>query len=177
MKLPPIKNLHSLPESEQYEVLTHLFEKCTTLESLTIGIVSQGNYSSYEELIDLIHSRLQHLLSSDQNDPRVYEIIAAHPRLGAKKADIASSHSASEQASLQQQSEEEAKQLKDLNDLYEKTFPGLRYVVFVNGRPRSEIMENMKMRIDRNDASLEKYEAFNAMCKIAIDRAKKLGRD
>lgn len=177
MSLPPIKSLHNLPENVQCEVLTQLFEKCPTLETLILGIISQGNYSSYEELIDLIHNKLQHLLSSNQNDSRVYDIIAAHPRLGAKKADITSSHSASEQASLQQQSEEEAKQLKDLNDLYEKTFPGLRYVVFVNGRPRSEIMENMKMRIDRNDASLEKYEAFNAMCKIAIDRAKKLGRN
>ena len=35
-------------------------------------------------------------------------------------------------------------EIKELNAAYEKTFPGLRYVVFVNGRSRHEIMDNMQ---------------------------------
>lgn len=62
-----------------------------------------------------------------------------------------------------------------LNDKYETTFPGLRYVVFVNGRSREVIMNNMTERINRNDIVAERKEAFNAMCDIALDRAKKLG--
>jgi len=61
-----------------------------------------------------------------------------------------------------------------LNEEYEGKFPGLRYVVFVNGRPRSEIMENMRSRIDRGDIKAERQEAIQAMCDIALDRATKL---
>jgi hypothetical protein len=46
--------------------------------------------------------------------------------------------------------------------------------VFVNGRPRSEIMQNMRARIDRGDVKAERQEAIQAMCDIALDRASKL---
>ena len=46
--------------------------------------------------------------------------------------------------------------------------------VFVNGRPRPAIMENMRKRIDRGDVGAERQEAIQAMCDIARDRATKL---
>jgi 2-oxo-4-hydroxy-4-carboxy--5-ureidoimidazoline (OHCU) decarboxylase len=46
--------------------------------------------------------------------------------------------------------------------------------VFVNGRPRPTIMENMRTRIDRGDIKTERQEAIQAMCDIATDRASKL---
>lgn len=46
--------------------------------------------------------------------------------------------------------------------------------VFVNGRPRPVIMENMRARIDRGDIKAERQEAIQAMCDIALDRATKL---
>jgi hypothetical protein len=46
--------------------------------------------------------------------------------------------------------------------------------VFVNGRPRPAIMENMRARIDRGDIKAERQEAIQAMCDIAADRASKL---
>lgn len=46
--------------------------------------------------------------------------------------------------------------------------------VFVNGRPRPMIMENMRSRIDRADIEAERQEAIRAMCDIALDRASKL---
>ena len=49
-----------------------------------------------------------------------------------------------------------------------------RTSVFVNGRPRPVIMENMRSRIDRADIKAERQEAIQAMCDIALDRAKKL---
>jgi len=36
-------------------------------------------------------------------------------------------------------------------------------------------MEDMERRIKRGDLDLEKQEAIQAMCDIAIDRAKKMG--
>jgi 2-oxo-4-hydroxy-4-carboxy--5-ureidoimidazoline (OHCU) decarboxylase len=46
--------------------------------------------------------------------------------------------------------------------------------VFVNGRPRPAIMQNMRARIDRADVTAERHEAIQAMCDIARDRATKL---
>jgi len=100
------------------------------------------------------------------------KILGAHPRLGEKKVDSAQSQA--EQAQLNTRGEEEATKLRNLNAEYEKTFPGLKYVVFVDGRSRSIIMENMRSRIDRGDIKLERAEAIKAMCDIAADRAVKL---
>jgi hypothetical protein len=46
--------------------------------------------------------------------------------------------------------------------------------VFVNGRSRPAIMENMRSRIDRGDIKAERQEAIKAMCDIAADRVSKL---
>lgn len=49
--------------------------------------------------------------------------------------------------------------------------------VFVNGRPRPEIMHNMRERIARGDIQAERLEAIQAMCDIALDRASKLQQE
>lgn len=46
--------------------------------------------------------------------------------------------------------------------------------VFVDGRDRASIMEDMRARINRNDVGLERTDAIKAMCQIAADRARKL---
>lgn len=46
--------------------------------------------------------------------------------------------------------------------------------VFVNGRSRPVIFENMRERIARGDINAERKDAIKAMCVIASDRAKKL---
>ncbi|CAO2655165.1 Nn.00g102290.m01.CDS01 [Neocucurbitaria sp. VM-36] len=119
-------------------------------------------------------AQLSALAASD--DPadveKLSEILCSHPRLGEKKVD--SEQSRKEQAQLQTGGEEEKEMLGKLNSEYEEKFPGLRYVVFVNGRPRPAIMENMRARIDRGDIKAERQEAIQAMCDIAADRASKL---
>jgi 2-oxo-4-hydroxy-4-carboxy--5-ureidoimidazoline (OHCU) decarboxylase len=70
--------------------------------------------------------------------------------------------------------EEERAKLAKLNEEYEARFPGLRYVVFVNGRSREVIMEDMRRRIERGTQEDEVWAASEAMCDIAIDRATKL---
>jgi len=50
----------------------------------------------------------------------------------------------------------------------------LRYVVFVNGRGRPAIMEDIRARVARGDIDLERAGAIKAMCDIAVDRASKL---
>ena len=57
-------------------------------------------------------------------------------------------------------SKAETEELAKLNDEYEAAFPGLRYVVFVAGRPRGVIMEDMRTRIRRRDGEMERREAI-----------------
>lgn len=175
-KLPVLQSLPSLPEKDKVEVLNHLFEPCPTLAQLLLPRVFAVPYDSYSEFIEASRTALLAFLQEEEAkdfvSPKIAKIISAHPRLGPSK-DKLSSHSTSEQKSLLG-SEEEAQKLANCNKLYEETFPGLRYVVFVNGRSREAIMENMKSRIQRGDIRLERQEAFNAMCDIALDRAGKL---
>ena len=49
--------------------------------------------------------------------------------------------------------------------------------MFVNGRSREVIMQDMRERIDRGDIEGEVEKATRAMCDIAVDRAKKLGQE
>lgn len=183
--LPSISKLPNCRHETHVEVLEHLFERCPTLNEILLPKLFNvsKDYASYSELIEKSRSILLDFLRTAEEraeaggpfDTRVDRIIAAHPRLGPSREPInLSAHSSSEQKSLQSGSAEEAQQLEDLNKSYEMTFPNLRYVVFVNGRPRSEIMRNMRERIQRNDIQRERYEAINAMCDIALDRASKL---
>jgi hypothetical protein len=153
MNLPNIKVLHSLTVPYQTKVLDLLFEPSPAIHDSLIPVINTAEYKTYEELIDACQIRLLTIAAastaSDDEatdlDPVLLSILGSHPRLGAKK--VESAQSAAEQANLQGEGEELAK----LNGEYEKTFPGLRYVVFVNGRGRPEIMEDMKTRIARGD--------------------------
>ncbi|KIL96026.1 hypothetical protein FAVG1_00765 [Fusarium avenaceum] len=171
MALLQPQELRVADEAEQIKTLDLLFEPSPAIHSTLIPIVRDSEYASYSELIEACKDRLFSLASSSSSsspDKTLLSILGSHPRLGAKK--VESAQSVAEQANLQGQGEELAK----LNNEYEERFPGLRYVVFVNGRGRPEIMENMKSRISRGDFSKEVDEALQAMCDIANDRASKL---
>ncbi|CCX30912.1 Oxo-4-hydroxy-4-carboxy-5-ureidoimidazoline decarboxylase [Pyronema domesticum] len=174
MALPPISALSSSPEHLQ-PILDSLFEPSPALHTL-VACHLPRSFDSYDSFADFVASLLFDLTSevSEGKQQQLLEILSAHPRLGAKKTEVLSEHSAKEQASLQAASEEEVRRLGELNKEYEEKFPGLRYVVFVNGKSREVVMENMKERIKRGDLEEEKREAIEAMRDIAKDRASKL---
>lgn len=157
-KLPPIDQVPSLTTEDKAAVLDLLFEPSTQLHTLSVPTLHE-NFTSYDELIHTIDKQLTELADSASTSDTQWllDILGSHPRLGAKKVD--SAQSASEQAQLQG-SGEEAEQLRLLNEEYEKTFPGLRYVVFVAGRSRPVIMEDMKRRIEKSDPENEKRAAI-----------------
>ena len=150
--LPPASGLPQLSEGDQTKVLDLLFEPSPGIHSTLLPVVRKAEYSSYTELIDACHRTffaLADKASAESPNPVLLSIVGSHPRLGAKKVD--SAQSVAEQANLQDQGE----QLASLNQEYEEKFPGLRFVVFVNGRGRPEIMNDMRTRIDRGDFSKE----------------------
>ncbi|KAF2825891.1 hypothetical protein CC86DRAFT_394714 [Ophiobolus disseminans] len=166
--LPPISSLPHSSDSTLTSVLDLLFEPSPPLHALTLPILRSTTFPSYDVLITAVNAQLVAL--ADEDVKTLSEILCSHPRLGEKKVD--SEQSRKEQAQLKG-SEEEGKKLEELNAEYEEVFPGLRYVVFVNGRPRPIVMENMRSRIDRGDIVAERKEAIQAMCDIAADRAAK----
>lgn len=126
--LPPIEGLQHLSTTERAAVLDALFEPCTSLHTLSVELLHTERFRSYPELIEKIGKQLTDLAASPSTSDTEWldKILGAHPRLGAKKVDSAQSQA--EQAQLNTGGEEEAQKLRDLNDEYERTFPGLRYV-------------------------------------------------
>ncbi|KAK6533583.1 hypothetical protein TWF694_002520 [Orbilia ellipsospora] len=170
--LPAVSTLPSLDAERRAEVLSHLFEPCDALNTLCIAQLGVTTFPSYDVLISFVRDELLRLKESTSTSDTEWllKILSAHPRLGANKVD--SAHSRSEQASLGGPTE--AAELERLNNEYEEKFPGMRFVVFVAGRPRTAIMKDMETRIARGDIEAEKLEAINAMADIARDRATKL---
>lgn len=102
------------------------------------------------------------------------ELIDAHPRIGAAPSTV-SAHSFREQGYATEGGaapDPEATQLQAtldrLNDAYEARF-GFRFVVFVAGRPRSEIVPVMEARL-AGDAATERRTALVDIVAIAQDR-------
>lgn len=158
-KLPPVETVPSLSAEERAQILDLLFEPSTQLHTLSVPLLHEKTFPSYNDLIAAVGMQLSELSeSSSTSDTQWLEsILGSHPRLGAKKVDSAQSQA--EQAQLQG-SGEEAELLRKLNEEYEAKFPGLRYVVFVNGRSRSVIMDDMRQRIDSGDLVAERAAAI-----------------
>lgn len=88
----------------------------------------------------------------------------AHPRIGDSRG--VSARSAREQGS--ESTPEVLEELARLNGLYEKRF-GFRFVVFVDGRSRSEIVPVLRERLQR-DRDKELETGIDELIAIAIDR-------
>ena len=109
----------------------------------------------------LEHAReVAHTLS----DAEKKEVLDAHPAIGERKK--LSKHSAAEQGADYDPAV--IAELMELNRRYEETF-GFRFVVFVNRRPKAEILEVLRERID-NPTDEELDTALGELVAIAEDR-------
>ena len=126
--LPPIEGIPALTTIERAAILDSLFEPCTALRTLSLDLLHTETFPSYNDLIASVGVQLADLSESpSRNDTEwLDKILGAHPRLGQKK--VESAQSQAEQAQLNTGGEEEATKLRELNEEYEKAFPGLRYV-------------------------------------------------
>ncbi len=98
-------------------------------------------------------------LSSDEQR----DLLDAHPAIGGKTA---SARSAREQGSDDDPAV--LAELARLNELYETRF-GFRFVVFVNGRPRREIVPVLEERLQRTRDE-ELRTAVDELVQIALAR-------
>jgi 2-oxo-4-hydroxy-4-carboxy--5-ureidoimidazoline (OHCU) decarboxylase len=69
--------------------------------------------------------------------------------------------------------------LAQLNDEYERLFPGLRYIIFVAGRSRAELLPEFERIVDEGRQGKRTWQseldrAIDDIWRIAGDRASKL---
>ena len=139
--------MRDLPRQLSIEELAELFEGRTPLVERLAAI---------EDPL----SRADEVIASLAEEEKV-EALDAHPAIGARKL---SSRSATEQGADADPAV--LAELSYLNQVYEEKF-GFRFVVFVDGRPKGEILEVLRERIGRTRA-----EELDAGCKelVAIAR-------
>ena len=142
--------MHDLPRQLSAEELGELFEGRTRfVERLAL------------EPDPLVRARsLVHELSADEKR----EILDAHPAIGQKTG--LSARSAAEQGA--EADPQVLAELARLNAEYERRH-GFRFVVFVNRRPKAEILVVLKGRIDRS-TEVELETALDELVAIAEDR-------
>jgi len=129
---------------------------------------------SVEELADLFEGRTRFVerlaqledplgrareVAASLSDEEKKEVLDAHPAIGAKTL---SPRSAAEQGV------DEAPELAELNRAYETRF-GFRFVVFVNRRPKSELVPVLRERLERTREQ-ELATALDELVSIAQDR-------
>jgi 2-oxo-4-hydroxy-4-carboxy--5-ureidoimidazoline (OHCU) decarboxylase len=129
---------------------------------------------SVEELADLFEGRTRFVerlarieeplgrareVAASLSDEEKKEVLDAHPAIGAKTL---SARSAAEQGA------DDAPELDELNRAYEQKF-GFRFVVFVNRRPKSELVPILRARLERTREQ-ELATALDELVAIAEDR-------
>jgi 2-oxo-4-hydroxy-4-carboxy--5-ureidoimidazoline (OHCU) decarboxylase len=146
--LPPLSSvlLGSADKSSPLaQALALLFEPSPILFSKLIPeIASTFPITSYSQLIDLAIESV-----NNWNDILKAKFIASHPRIGENK-DL-SKLSANEQGTFAPP--EVQARLEHLNAFYERRYPGLLYVTFVNGRSRATIAQEMEDRLGMRHSS------------------------
>jgi 2-oxo-4-hydroxy-4-carboxy--5-ureidoimidazoline (OHCU) decarboxylase len=115
----------------------------------------------FVERLALLDDPLAHAreVAARLSDAEKKEVLDAHPAIGAKTA---SKRSAAEQGT------DEAPELAELNATYEQKF-GFRFVVFVNRRPKAEIVSVLRERLERTREQ-ELATALDELVSIAEDR-------
>lgn len=141
--------MRDLPRQLSADALAELFEGRTTLVE-RLALVEDP----------LVHARDVALTLSDEEKK---EVLDAHPAIGGKPA--------SERSRREQGTDDDPAvlaELAELNAEYESRF-GFRFVVFVNGRPRREIVPVLRERMTRSREE-ELQTAVDELVQIAIDR-------
>jgi 2-oxo-4-hydroxy-4-carboxy--5-ureidoimidazoline (OHCU) decarboxylase len=141
--------VHELPRQLTAEQLAELFEGRTAfVERLAVT----------EDPLENAHTIARELSDAEKKD-----VLDAHPAIGAKTKSV---RSAREQGT--DDDPEVLAELARLNAEYEEKF-GFRFVVFVNRRPRREIVPILRERLQRTRED-ELETALDELIEIAKDR-------
>ena len=157
---PSIHDLNELPAEEFARQAAPLFEGAPHY------LRRLAEARPFRSITDLFRSARS--VALNMSAPEQIELLNAHPRIGADPAAV-SNLSYREQGYDRSPAEAEtARRLHELNEAYENRF-GFRFVVFVAGRARSEIIPILEAALEA-DRSLELRRGLEDVVAIAEDR-------
>ena len=144
-------------------VLDQLFENAPRFVERLAGQTA----GSYEELIDRAE-----WIAADLPEGERIELLNGHPRIGAAPSSVSATSFTEQGYDHDPGTKELQERLDRLNAQYEQRF-GFRFVVFVAGRPRSEIADVMDDRLQASREA-ELRRGLADVFSIARDRLTKL---
>ena len=155
-----IDKINKLSRSEFVEIFANIFEKTKWIAE---RLYNQKPFNSFEDLC----SKILEIFKTTSKENQL-KIIRAHPDLADKtKISLLNIDSRAEQkrAGLDQCSEKEFKEFKNLNNEYKKKF-GFPFILAVGDKNKAEILNKFKKRI-LNSVDDEFKEAISQVCRIA----------
>ena len=155
-----IDKINKLSRSEFVEIFANIFEKTKWIAE---KLYNQKPFNSFKDL----SSKMIGIFGSASKEIQL-KILEAHPDLADKvTVNLLTSNSWSEQsnAGLDQCSEEEFNEFKNLNKSYKQKY-GFPFVIAVKGKNKIEILSEFRKRI-LNSVDEEFNEAIIQVGKIA----------
>ena len=163
-----INKINKLSESEFIKVFANIFENARWIAE---ELFHKKPFDSFDEL----SAKMLNIFETTTKEKQLI-ILNAHPDLANKtKISSLTPDSLKEQASagLDQCTEEEFNEFKNLNNSYKKF--GFPFILAVKGKTKIEILNNLKKRIG-SDAGTEFDEAIKQVKQIASLRLKELNK-
>ena len=161
-----INKINKLPESEFIKVFANIFENTRWIAE---ELYKQKPFADFDEL----SSKMMNIFEISTKEKKL-KILNAHPDLGNKmKISSLTPDSLKEQknAGLEDCTQDELIEFKELNDAYKKF--GFPFILAVKGKNKIEILNNFRARIN-SDPKIEFKEAIRQVKKIASLRLKDL---
>ena len=155
-----IEQINKLSRNEFVETFTNIFEKTTWIAE---KLYNQKPFDSFENL----RSKMLEIFETASKETQL-KILKAHPDLADKvTVNLLTTNSRTEQsnAGLDQCSEEEFNEFKNLNKAYKQRY-GFPFIIAVKGKNKIEILNEFKKRIS-NSVDNEFNGALLQVSKIA----------
>ena len=164
-----IDKINKSSQSEFIKIFDNIFEKAKWIAE---KLYNQKPFSDFEEL----SSKILNIFETTTKEKQL-KILNSHPDLADKtKIGSLTTESREEQsnAGLDQCSEEEFIEFKNLNEKYKKKF-GFPFIYAVKGKSKMEILSNFRRRISY-DIKDEFIEAKKQVKKIASLRLNEINK-
>jgi 2-oxo-4-hydroxy-4-carboxy--5-ureidoimidazoline (OHCU) decarboxylase/GNAT superfamily N-acetyltransferase len=168
-RFPLVEDLDALPEEAAIDFLRQIFEGGP---KFLHGLAAARPFETDDGLLSAAHELGRSLDTEAQ-----IELLDAHPRIGADPTAVSTLSRAEQGYDREDVAGEDpepwvAEELASLNEAYERIF-GFRFVVFVGGRPRREILAILERAL-RDYREPELRRGVDDIVYIAADRLAKL---
>jgi len=155
-----IDKFNKLSKTEFISIFGNIFEKT---EWIAERCYESKPYNNPDELV----SKMMKIFENSEKEKHL-EILNSHPDLAVEKKLTKDSKNEQKNASLNQCTDEEFIEFKNLNEEYKKKF-GFPFIIAVKGKNKEEILNSFRQRITNNINS-EFEEAKKQVKKIASFR-------